>query len=67
MANSVGSNYNIIPTSLIKKNGVSYYYVSSNNNLSGIYGENNQPTDIYLTYDIDQTSIDTKDSTLVAG
>ncbi|WP_076631565.1 immunoglobulin-like domain-containing protein [Lactiplantibacillus plantarum] len=67
MANSVGSNYNIIPTSLIKKNGVNYYYVSSNNNLSGIYGENNQPTDIYLTYDIDQTSIDTKDSTLVAG
>ena len=67
MANSVGSSYNIIPTPLITKNGVSYYYVSANNNLSGIYGENNQPTDIYLTYDIDQTSIATKDSTLVVG
>ncbi|WP_237770587.1 KxYKxGKxW signal peptide domain-containing protein [Lactiplantibacillus plantarum] len=67
VANSIGSSYNVIPTSLIKKNGVSYYYVSANSNLSGIYGESNQPTDIYLTYNIDQTSIDTKDSTLVAG
>ncbi|WP_080376202.1 bacterial Ig-like domain-containing protein, partial [Lactiplantibacillus plantarum] len=67
VANSIGSSYNVIPTSLIKKNGVSYYYVSANSNLSGIYGESNQPTDIYLTYNIDQTSIDTKDSTLVVG
>ncbi|MFT8571106.1 MAG: bacterial Ig-like domain-containing protein, partial [Leuconostoc pseudomesenteroides] len=67
IANANGETYNIIPLTKITKDNSVYNYVSASSSLTGTYGSNNQPTDITLTYQASKTTIDAKDSTLVAG
>ncbi|MDV8951415.1 bacterial Ig-like domain-containing protein [Leuconostoc falkenbergense] len=67
IANSNGEAYSITPVTTITKENNVYNYVSTSSSLTGTYGSDNQPTEITLTYHASQTTIDAKDSTLVAG
>lgn len=63
---SAGGAYTVATPQLAVK-GASYYFVSADHALFGTFGANGQPTDITLSYALDQTTVKAKDVSLYAG